>query len=207
MRHRSARPTKASSTTSSCRVRSCPKISTRIERRCASWRRRISSYERQMWPREEAKAFFAKRGEPLKVQLIDEKTAGQTRGVVLHDQGPGHLHRLLRRAARAVDRQAEGVQAADARRTRTGRATRSNQPMQRVYGTAFFSDKELKAHLHADRRSEEARPSQARHASSGSSRFIRGRRAPRSGWTRARRSTTRSRTTCARCSSPPATSR
>ena len=31
-------------------------------------------YERQMWPREEAKAFFAQRGEPLKVQLIDEKT-------------------------------------------------------------------------------------------------------------------------------------
>src|SRR5438094_10195529 len=34
-------------------------------------------YERQMWSRDEAKAFFAKRGEPLKVQLIDEKTAGQ----------------------------------------------------------------------------------------------------------------------------------
>src|SRR5437867_7453649 len=34
-------------------------------------------YERQMWPREEAMAFFAKRGEPLKVQLIDEKTEGQ----------------------------------------------------------------------------------------------------------------------------------
>ena len=34
-------------------------------------------YERQMWPREEAKAFFAERGEPLKVQLIDEKTQGQ----------------------------------------------------------------------------------------------------------------------------------
>jgi len=34
-------------------------------------------YERQMWPREEAIAFFRERGEPLKVQLIDEKTAGQ----------------------------------------------------------------------------------------------------------------------------------
>ena len=34
-------------------------------------------YERQMWPREDAMAFFAKRGEPLKVQLIEEKTAGQ----------------------------------------------------------------------------------------------------------------------------------
>ena len=34
-------------------------------------------YERQMWPRDDAKAFFAGRGEPLKVQLIDEKTEGQ----------------------------------------------------------------------------------------------------------------------------------
>src|SRR5678815_4693257 len=34
-------------------------------------------FERQMWPREEAIEFFTKRGEPLKVQLIDEKTAGQ----------------------------------------------------------------------------------------------------------------------------------
>src|SRR5437773_10650176 len=34
-------------------------------------------YERQMWPREKAKDFFAQRGEPLKVQLIDEKTEGQ----------------------------------------------------------------------------------------------------------------------------------
>ena len=34
-------------------------------------------YERQIWPREEAKAFFEKRGEPLKVQLIEEKTEGQ----------------------------------------------------------------------------------------------------------------------------------
>ena len=35
-------------------------------------------YERQMWPREEAKRFFGARGEPLKVQLIDEKTEGQS---------------------------------------------------------------------------------------------------------------------------------
>src|SRR5262249_5356481 len=33
-------------------------------------------YEHQMWPRQEAIDFFTKRGEPLKVQLIEEKTAG-----------------------------------------------------------------------------------------------------------------------------------
>src|ERR1700681_4477297 len=32
-------------------------------------------FERQMWPRGEAIEFFTKRGEPLKVQLIEEKTA------------------------------------------------------------------------------------------------------------------------------------
>ena len=34
-------------------------------------------YERQLWPRDEAMAFFTKHGEPLKVQLIEEKTKGQ----------------------------------------------------------------------------------------------------------------------------------
>ena len=53
--------------------------------------------------------------------------------------------------------------------------------MQRVYGTAFFSDKELQAHL---QRIEEAKKRDHRklgQASSGSSRSIRGRRARRSG--------------------------
>ena len=57
-----------------------------------------------MWPREEAKRFFGARGEPLKVQLIDEKTEGQADGLLLHDQGQGDVRRLLRRPARAVDR-------------------------------------------------------------------------------------------------------
>ena len=35
-------------------------------------------YEHQMWPKQEAIDFFRTRGEPLKVQLIEEKTAGQS---------------------------------------------------------------------------------------------------------------------------------
>src|SRR3954464_15158082 len=35
-------------------------------------------YERQLWPRDEATAFFERRGESLKTQLIEEKTEGQT---------------------------------------------------------------------------------------------------------------------------------
>ena len=57
------------------------------------------------------------------------------RGLLLHDQGQGHLRRLLRRPARAVDRQAEGVQAADhvervleGRRAATSRCSASTAP-------------------------------------------------------------------------------
>ena len=45
------------------------------------------------------------------------------RRVLLHHQGPRHLRRLLRRTARPVDGPAQGVQAADAPRTPTGKAT------------------------------------------------------------------------------------
>src|SRR6185295_18414914 len=38
-----------------------------IERKMKELASQDLIYERQMWPREEAKAFFAKRGEPLKV--------------------------------------------------------------------------------------------------------------------------------------------
>src|SRR5262245_37388478 len=48
-----------------------------IERKMKELSQQDLSYERQMWPREEAKAFFRNRGEPLKVQLIEEKTEGQ----------------------------------------------------------------------------------------------------------------------------------
>ncbi len=97
-------PTKASSTTSSCRGRSSPEDIEAIEKKMRELAQQDLPYERQLWPREEAKQFFGGRGEPLKVQLIDEKTEGQTRGVLLHDQGPRHVRRLLRRPARAVHR-------------------------------------------------------------------------------------------------------
>src|SRR5690606_25338418 len=50
----------------------------RIEEKMRELAAQDLPYERQMWPREEAIRFFADRGEPLKVQLIEEKTAGQS---------------------------------------------------------------------------------------------------------------------------------
>jgi threonyl-tRNA synthetase len=103
-------------------------------------------YERQMWPREEAIQFFKDRGEPLKVQLIEEKTEGQKEVSVytIKDRdlfvdfcvGP-HVPTSGRLKAFKLLNTSNAYWKGDAR----------NQPMQRVYGTAFFSDKELQAHL------------------------------------------------------------
>ena len=121
-------------------------------------------YERQMWPRQEAIDFFTKRGEPLKVQLIEEKTAGQPEVSVytIKDKdtfldfcvGP-HVPSTGRLKAFKLTATSNAYWKGDAK----------NAPMQRVYGTAFFSQKELDEHLDAHRGSEEARSPQARHAS------------------------------------------
>jgi threonyl-tRNA synthetase len=103
-------------------------------------------YERQMWPREEAKAFFAKHGEPLKVQLIDEKTAGQkdVSCYTIKDKetfvdfcvGP-HVPSTSRLKAFKLLSTSNAYWKGDAR----------NAPMQRIYGTAFAAEKDLKAYL------------------------------------------------------------
>jgi threonyl-tRNA synthetase len=104
-------------------------------------------YERQMWPREEAKRFFAARGEPLKVQLIEEKTEGQTEVscYTIKDKdtfidfcvGP-HVPSTGKLKAFKLLNTSNAYWKGDARKA----------PMQRIYGTAFFSDKDLKAYLH-----------------------------------------------------------
>ena len=110
-------------------------------------------YERQTWPRDEAKQFFTGRGEPLKVQLIDEKTEGQREVscYTIKDRetfvdfcvGP-HVPSTGRLKAFKLLTTSNAYWKGDAR----------NQPMSRVYGTAFVSDKELQEYL---RRMEEAK--------------------------------------------------
>jgi threonyl-tRNA synthetase len=104
------------------------------------------AYERQMWPRDAAKAFFSSRREPLKVQLIEEKTEGQREVscYTIKDKdtfidfciGP-HVPSTGKLKAFKLLSTSNAYWKGDAR----------NQPMQRIYGTAFFSDKELKAYL------------------------------------------------------------
>jgi threonyl-tRNA synthetase len=110
-------------------------------------------YERQQWPREEAKQFFGGRGEPLKVQLIDEKTEGQREVscYTIKDRdtfvdfcvGP-HVPSTGKLKAFKLLSTSSAYWKGDQR----------NQPMQRIYGTAFVSEKELQQHL---QRIEEAK--------------------------------------------------
>jgi threonyl-tRNA synthetase len=110
-------------------------------------------YERQMWPRAEALRFFSERGEPLKVQLIEEKTGGQSQVscYTIGDRdlfvdfcvGP-HVPSTGRLKAFKLLSASNAYWKGDAK----------NQPMQRIYGTAFLSDADLKAHL---QRIEEAK--------------------------------------------------
>ncbi len=103
-------------------------------------------YERQLWPRQEAIDFFTRRGEPLKVQLIEEKAAGQPEVSVytIKDKetfvdfcvGP-HVPTTGRLKAFKLTATSNAYWKGDAK----------NAPMQRVYGTAFFSQKELDEHL------------------------------------------------------------
>jgi len=124
-----------------------------IERKMKELASQNLPYERQMWPREEAIRFFRERGEPLKVQLIEEKTAGQPevscytikdRGTFVDFCVGPHVPSTGRLKGFKLLSTSNAYWKGDAH----------NQPMQRVYGTAFFSDKDLQTHL---QRIEEAK--------------------------------------------------
>jgi threonyl-tRNA synthetase len=125
----------------------------RIEGRMRELAAQDLPYERQMWPRQEAIDFFRQRGEPLKVQLIEEKTAGQSHVscYTIKDRdtfvdfcvGP-HVPSTNRLKAFKLLSTSNAYWKGDAK----------NAPMQRIYGTAFLSAKELDDHL---KRIEEAK--------------------------------------------------
>ncbi|MCC7008594.1 MAG: threonine--tRNA ligase [Acidobacteria bacterium] len=125
----------------------------RIEAKMRELANQDLPYERQIWPKQDAIEFFTKRGEPLKVQLIQEKTAGETdvSCYTIKDRdtfvdfcvGP-HVPSTNRLRAFKLLSTSNAYWKGDAR----------NQPMQRIYGTAFFRDDELEAYLH---RIEEAK--------------------------------------------------
>ncbi|MEO2195699.1 MAG: threonine--tRNA ligase, partial [bacterium] len=100
------------------------------------------AYERKMMSKEEAKQYFADRGEPLKVQLIEEKggpvvSCYTIDGVFMDFCTGPHVPSSGRLKAFKVLHSSNAYWKGDAQ----------NQPMQRIYGTAFFDNKALKQYL------------------------------------------------------------
>ena len=100
------------------------------------------AYERKMMSKEEAKQYFADRGEPLKVQLIEEKggpvvSCYTIDGVFMDFCTGPHVPSSGALKAFKVLHSSNAYWKGDAQ----------SQPMQRIYGTAFFNDKALKQYL------------------------------------------------------------
>jgi threonyl-tRNA synthetase len=113
-----------------------------VEEKMRELAKRDLPYERRMMPKADAMRLFGDRGEPLKVQLIDEKGGPVVSCYGIADvfvdfcTGP-HVPSTGRLKAFKLLSASNAYWKGDA----------ANQPMQRIYGTAFFSESELKAHL------------------------------------------------------------
>jgi threonyl-tRNA synthetase len=167
----------------------------KIEQRMREIAARDLPFVRVMKPKADAKAFFAGRHEPLKVELIEEKGGPVVSCYDIKDVfldfcvGP-HVPSVGRLKNFKLLSTSNAYWKGDAK----------NQPMQRVYGTAFLSDAELKAHL---TRLEEAKKRDHRKLGKEQHLFMFHPWAPGAAFWLGKGSPT----TCAACSSPPATSR
>ena len=150
---------------------------------------------REVWSaRRGGQARSSDHGEKFKAEWVDEIPEG--RGD--HHLPPGRLARPVPRPAPALDRASCGkafklTKVAGA----YWRGDPKNPQLQRIYGTAWPSEKELEAYLHAARGGGEARPPPASAARWTSSTCRKRRPARCSGTRRAGRSGARSRATCA----------
>ena len=173
----------------------------KIEARMAEIRARDETVEREVWSRDDAISLFEGMGEHYKAELIAAIPAGEP--ITLYRQGGfvdlcrgPHLPSTGKVGAFKLLKVAGAYWRGDAR----------NEMLQRIYGTAWPDQKQLKAYLH---RLEEAekRDIGASGARWSSSTSRKRRRARRSGTRRDGPSSARSSTTCARGRMPPATTR
>jgi threonyl-tRNA synthetase len=115
-----------------------------IEKKMREIIARDAAFTKEEWSREEAKAFFAKRGEAFKIELIDAIPAGDSlkmykqgewldlcRGPHMTSTGKvGNAFKLMKVAGAYW------------------RGDSNNQMLTRIYATAFASQEELDAYLH-----------------------------------------------------------
>ena len=100
------------------------------------------AYERKMMSKAEATRYFTDRGDPLKVQLVEEKggpivSCYTIDGVFMDFCTGPHVPSSGALKAFRVLTSSNAYWKGDAK----------NQPMQRIYGTAFFTNKALEEHL------------------------------------------------------------
>ncbi len=116
----------------------------RIEKRMREIIAKSAPFAKEVWGRDKAKAFFEEKGEHFKVELVDAIPAGED--VKIYKQGEwldlcrgphmtstgqiGNAFKLQRFSGSYWRGDAQGPQ------------------LQRIYGTAWASDKDLAAHLH-----------------------------------------------------------
>ena len=114
----------------------------RIEQKMREIAAKDLPFERVWLPKAEAEARFSKDGQPLKVQLIEEKSGPTASLYDIKGQfldfcvGP-HVPSVGKLKSFKLLSTSNAYWKGDAK----------NQPMQRIYGTAFFNDTDLKARL------------------------------------------------------------
>ena len=115
----------------------------KIEARMRDIIKRNKPFTKEFWERDQAKAFFAAKGENYKVELVDSIPAGETlriykqgewtdlcRGPHMRSTGDiGNAFKLMRTSGSYW------------------RGDHTKAQLQRIYGTAWASDKDLAAHL------------------------------------------------------------
>ncbi|MBF2735949.1 MAG: threonine--tRNA ligase [Betaproteobacteria bacterium AqS2] len=98
---------------------------------------------REVWERDEAKAYFQKRGEPFKAELVDAIPEGEE--VSVYRQGD--FLDLCRGPHMPTTRHAGTAFKLTAVAGSYWRGDAQGEKLQRIYGTAWRSDAELKEHL------------------------------------------------------------
>ncbi|MFV2093252.1 MAG: TGS domain-containing protein, partial [Hyphomicrobiales bacterium] len=121
-----------------------PEDLTRIENKMRAIIKRNAKFEKQIWSREKTKQFFRERGEDYKIELVDAIPEGEDlriysqgewldlcRGPHMPSTGKiGSAFKLMKIAGAYW------------------RGDPRNPMLQRIYGTAWASDEDLKAHLY-----------------------------------------------------------
>ena len=115
----------------------------KIEERMRDIIKRNKPFTKEFWTREQAKAYFAAKGETYKVELVDSIPAGET--LRIYKQGE------WTDLCRGPHMTATGQIGNAFKIMRTSgsywRGDHTKAQLQRIYGTAWASEKDLQAHL------------------------------------------------------------